>query len=108
MRLRTTVTLAILSSIGLMGCGADDGSASSATTPQQGNAQLSAANGSPAVSPAIDTNAPANAGANAAANANAGAGANATSLAAAQPDTFPSEPPPVAPVVHYPPESSTN
>jgi hypothetical protein len=107
MRLRTTVTLALLSSIGLMGCGPDDGSAPSTTTPQA-NSQLSAANGSPTVNPGIDANAAANAGPNATANVSANANANATSLAAVQPDTFPNEPPPVAPVVHYPPESSTN
>jgi hypothetical protein len=105
MRLRTTVTLAIFSSIALMGCGADDGSASSSAAPAA-NTQLSAANGSPAAGPAVDANANATAGLNA--TANASANANATNLAAAQPDTFPNEPPPVAPVVHYPPESSTN
>lgn len=99
MRLRTTVTLALLSSIGLMGCGPDDGSASSSATPAT-HAQLSAANEnaavSPSVSPTLNANTPAN------------AGPNATSLAAAQPDTFPNEPAPVTPVVHYPPESSSN
>lgn len=101
MRLRTTVTLALLSSIGLMGCGPDDGSASSSAVPGA-HAQLSPANANAAVSPSaspstsINTNAPAN------------AGPNATSLAAAQPDPFPNEPPPVPPVVHYPPESSSN
>jgi len=103
MRLRTTVTLALLSSIGLMGCGPDDDSASSIAAPAA-NAPLSAANDnaavSPAVSPAVNPNLSANATAN--------AGPSGTRLAAAQPDTFPNEPPPVPPDVHYPPDSSSN
>lgn len=97
MRLRTTVTLALLSSIGLMGCGPDDGSASSSAAPPA-HAQLSAANDNAAASPSASPST----------NATTNAGPNATSLAAAQPDTFPNEPAPVPPVVHYPPESSSN
>ncbi|TKC89423.1 hypothetical protein FAZ69_10805 [Trinickia terrae] len=96
MRLRTTVTLsiAVLSSIGLWGCGPDD-SASPLATPAA-NAQQSAPN--------VSQNASADTGTAASAAANSGT----TNVASAQSSAFPAEPAPVAPVVHYAPESSAN